>query len=727
MNRRDFLNLSVVTATTAALAGCGRPAEPAFFSQANMPEFYVPGLAQWFATTCTECASACGIGVRVIGGRAKKVEGIKRHPLNRGGHCLRAETSLQALYNPDRLRQPWRAKGSDQEPLASWDEALAALGASFEKEGGLWITGPLSGTLGSMIVSAARASKSKIWVLDFPGTTAMRTAMQAVGDKPRLPYYAIADADYVVNFGSDFLASSHPNNVDYNWQYGQFRNGKNRKRRGVLVSFCSRMSLTAGSSDKWIPVKPGTEGLIAAAVANLLGKAQGVKVTAEEAAKAAGIEADLITRLAERLKEAKKAVAIGGYENTAYSNGVSAMAAIAALNKALGASAETYETDMLVSPKGEKAASAGDLVVSAREAIEGLKAGKFATVWVNDVNPAYLFPQAKLGLADALKKADTYVFTPFVTETSVLAKWVLATTSMLEQWSDTAVDGPTPVYGLQQPVALPQPGSKPLGEILLATLKSAKAMKNAKGQPVANVREVLSLSFDEPDWVRALERGGVYKDAKADWSPYPAEPMYPPPAEPATTTAMPDTAGFWDTMKATPVPALAAPKFSGKGEFTLVPYPSPTLGDGSLTNRPWVAELPDPMAQAVWTTWVEINPETCKKLDIKRMDLIEITSENGQSATLPVLLSPTVHPEAIAIPMGMGHTSFGRYAYGKGYNPMNLVEPTWQEGSDEMVWAGTKVSIKKTGENGFGEPGQRGWVTTYDWRPNDMPRHLYED
>lgn len=109
------------------------------------------------------------------------------------------------------------------------------------------------------------------------------------------------------------------------------------------------------------------------------------------------------------------------------------------------------------------------------------------------------------------------------------------------------------------------------------------------------------------------------------------------------------------------------------------------------------------------------------------MDIIEITSENGQSAMLPVLLSPAVHPEAIAIPVGMGHTSFGRYAYGKGYNPLNLVEPTWQEGSDEMVWAGTKVSIRKTGENGFGVPGQRGWVTTYDWRANDMPRHLYED
>ena len=728
MNRRDFLNLSVITATTAALAGCGRPAEPAFISQGQMPEFYLPGIAQWYATTCTECSAGCGIAVRVIGGRAKKVEGIGHHPLSHGGHCLRAETSLQALYNPDRLGQPW--KGS--EPQTAWDEAVKAVAASFGKKGGLWITGPLTGTLGALIVGAAHATQSKIWVLDFPGGAAERAAMKAVNGKAHLPYHEIHDADYVVNFGGDFLASWHPNNVDYNWQYGEFRNGHKRKRRGVLVSFSSRMNLTVAVSDKWVPVRPGTEGLVAQAVLTLLGKAEGgAKVTAEAAAKEAGIEANLIERLAERLKDARKAVAIGGVENTAYANGLSSMAAITALNHALskGKSA-TFEPDMLVAPKGSTVAPPADLVISTRQALEGLKARRFATVWVNDVNPAYLFPQASLGVADALKKADTFAFTPFTTETSVLAKWVLATTSMLEQWGDARVDGPAPVYGLQQPVALPRPGSKPLGEVLLAAFAASELKsllpKDAKGQPVTSMREVLAGHFDEPNWIRALERGGVYKNA-ADVSVYRAEAMFPAPAAPPTSTAMPTSVGFWDGLKAPKLPALAAPKEGAKGSFTLIPYPSPVLGDGSISNRPWAAELPDPMAQAVWTTWVEMNPKTCEELKIKRMDLVTLTSENGEKVDLPVLPSPSVHPEALAIPMGLGHTSFGRYAYGKGYNPMNLVAPTFQEGTDEMAWAGTKVTVTKTGQNGFGEPGQKGWVTTYDWRAGDMKRSLYED
>jgi anaerobic selenocysteine-containing dehydrogenase len=123
------------------------------------------------------------------------------------------------------------------------------------------------------------------------------------------------------------------------------------------------------------------------------------------------------------------------------------------------------------------------------------------------------------------------------------------------------------------------------------------------------------------------------------------------------------------------------------------------------------------MGQAVWTTWVEINPEVCKRLSIERMDLVTITSENGETLTLPALESPTVHPDAIAIAMGMGHTSFGRYAFDKGHNPMSLVAPNFQPESGELAWAGTTVNIAKTG--------QKGWVTTYDWRAYGT-RELYE-
>lgn len=726
VNRRDFLNLTVTTAAAAALAGCGHPAEPAFISQGMMPEFYLPGIAQWFATTCSECSAGCGLGVRIIGGRAKKVEGIESHPLSRGGHCLRAETSLQALYNPDRLNRPLKREGSAIRDLASWDEPLQALAASFDQPNGLWITGPLHGTVGAMVVAAARASGARIWVLDFPGTMAERMAMQGLTGAARLPYYDIADADYVVNFGGDFLASSSPNNVQYGWQYGEFRNGKTRRRRGILVSFCSRMNMTVSNSDRWVPVRPGTEGLVAQAVAGLLGK--GAQVSATKAAKAAGIDEGLLHRLADRLRAAKKAVAIGGFENTAYSNGVSSMAAIASLNQALsGGKHPTYEPDMLIAPPGQTASVPADLRISARQAITGLRAGKFATIWVNDVNPVYLLPQDKLGVAAALGKAHTFVFTPFVNETSVIAEWVLPTTSMLEQWADVRVDGPNPVYGLQQPVAIPLAGSKAFGDILLAAFAGSNKLKASvpkdakKNTPVSDMKDVLSARFAAPDWIRALERGGVYKNATMEWSPYPTSPMYPAPPPPPTAAAMPAGVPFWTGVKAGAA-AATAPRFSGNGKYVLVPYPSPVWGDGSISNRPWVPELPDPMTEAVWTTWIEINPETCKDLGLEteRSDLgfdeVEVQSETA-TMRLAVIPTPAIHPAAVGIPMGLGHTSFGRYAYNKGQNPMNLVTPSFQDGSDEFVWAGTTVSIKPTG--------RKIRFATYDWRPYGS-RELFE-
>ena len=46
----------------------------------------------------------------------------------------------------------------------------------------------------------------------------------------------------------------------------------------------------------------------------------------------------------------------------------------------------------------------------------------------------------------------------------------------------------------------------------------------------------------------------------------------------------------------------------------LPPYASQAFLDGSLAHLPWLQELPDPLTSAMWSSWVEINPQTAERL-----------------------------------------------------------------------------------------------------------------
>ena len=113
-----------------------------------------------------------------------------------------------------------------------------------------------------------------------------------------------------------------------------------------------------------------------------------------------------------------------------------------------------------------------------------------------------------------------------------------------------------------------------------------------------------------------------------------------------------------------PPQPIAARAFAGDAAqmpFMLHLYPSAAFADGRTAHLPWLQEMPDPMTTVMWGSWVEINPETAHKLEIHEGDVLTITSPQG-SIELPAFLYPGLRPDVIAIPVGQGHTQFGRYA-----------------------------------------------------------------
>ncbi len=81
-------------------------------------------------TGCVLCHAGCGLLVHVENGEIVRIEGDPESPVCRGNICLKAKTSLEQIYHPDRLKHPLRRsgeRGSGKWERISWDEALDAV------------------------------------------------------------------------------------------------------------------------------------------------------------------------------------------------------------------------------------------------------------------------------------------------------------------------------------------------------------------------------------------------------------------------------------------------------------------------------------------------------------------------------------------------------------------------------------------------------------------------
>ena len=146
-----------------------------------------------------------------------------------------------------------------------------------------------------------------------------------------------------------------------------------------------------------------------------------------------------------------------------------------------------------------------------------------------------------------------------------------------------------------------------------------------------------------------------------------------------------------------PLPSTL-PIFDGdQDEFPLHLYPYASLGlsDGRGANLPWLQEMPDPMTTARWETWVEINPQTAQELGIEDNDIVRIISPYGEIEAI-VVIFPGIRPDVVAMPVGQGHTEYGRYAKGRGSNPIDLLAPVSDHETGSLAWGATRVKVIPT-------------------------------
>ncbi len=652
VKRRDFLKVVGVSGAAVAAAACyPNDKVEKLIPYVASPDNTVPGVSSYYATTCRECAAGCGVIVETRDGRAIKVEGNPDHPVNRGALCGRGQAALQGLYNPDRFRGPM-TRESGKLVQVTWERALQLLSQKLgdaRKAGQsaniVFINQHEQGSFGGFVdqwLAGYGAPAHLSYDAEAPlSTIAANRASYGVA-WPKLDFAA---AKLVVSFGADYLDG---------WglsvtQQLDFADARAKLEGGPKVVYVgARRSLTGLNSDSWIPARPGTEkGIADALLAAVTGKSTGgLKAAADRA----GVSEASLQALAKDLLSAKPSLFIAGGSGE---DGTALGVAINDLNKMLG------NVGLTVRPNEASLAYEGlSSHASVREAAERMAAGKVSIAFVRGSNPSHTLPGA-VKFAEAFAKVPFKVsFSSYPDETTDLCDLILPDHHSLESWGDA--EPSKGVLGLQQPVMDPVFNTRATGDLLIAA---------AKGDPSMAGR----YPADYRAWITGRSGGIV-----------------------VVTKALP-TAMMSGSVLAAAAPKAVTPKSgaAATGDYFLHVYASPALGDGRGANKPWLQELPDPVTKIAWQTVIELHPETAAKLGIEQGEFATVETTHG-SVTAPVYLFIGLRPDTIAIAMGRGHTSYGRYALGCGVNPMTLL-PLAEDARSGAVSLVTKGSLKKAG------------------------------
>ncbi|HSJ06910.1 MAG TPA: molybdopterin-dependent oxidoreductase, partial [Longimicrobiales bacterium] len=320
LERREFLKVLGVTGVGAGLTGCGTGGAEKLIPYVVPHEEIVPGVATWYRTTCRECPAGCGMNIRTREGRAVKAEGNPLSPISHGRLCARGQASLHGLYDPDRIPRPLARRGDADWDALTWDEAERRLADALQQNRGrtVLLTGNHTGTMDRLADEFAAAVGADRVRWEPFAYEPLRAASRMVYGIDAVPVHDFSNAEVVITFGADFL-ETWLSPIDYAHGFVQGR-AYSQGRRGKLISVTPHQSLTDMNADEWVPARPGTEHLVALAIARLIvdggaeaGQAAGLLagVDVASAAERAGVSPERLRQIAADFTASGRSLAVG--------------------------------------------------------------------------------------------------------------------------------------------------------------------------------------------------------------------------------------------------------------------------------------------------------------------------------------------------------------------------------------------------------------------------------
>ncbi len=662
--RRDIIKLAsgavVGTATGTLFSGAPFDMLQWLVEWTQDQKVPAPGEEKYLEGVCKACSQGCPISVRMIGNRAVKIE-------TGNSGCARVQTALQLLYHPERVQKPLKRvgrKGKAKFEPVSWETAINDITKKIEslKDSGKGnaiaaIDGRSKGLSGQLLERLVKSCGSAHYYNESSADTFSAAAVNLTQNQAGSIYYDFENADYILSFGARLVEgwgdAARMNRAFTGW--------KARGAKYVQIdTLCTR---SASIADKWIPIKAGTETILAMGIAYHLIKmgrlsgganfAQWSQIVIndyapERVTQLTGVSADILKQTAQEFASARNPIAVAGKGGQGVSSSSVEIAAIQALNSmvgSLGRGVKIATAAGLGEPPMDAAAAASfgksKKAAGLDDFIKG--AEKPELVFINEANPVH---RSALGqkLAEKLEKASMVVaFMPLVNDTAAYADYVLPTISTLEY--------PAPKGA--EPVA-PRYKSMHSGDIILKIAKGVKGAQNAF--PWTSYKDIIPLTG------RIDIRGAANFTFPVDlFKTYLAE--------------------------------FSKKAVSKEYTLALVPFETYLVGDGDGMALPYVLKGIESHILKKGKFYVWMNPETADKEGVSENSSIDIESKRGEIGSVKVHLTKVVAPGVIAVPLGFGHVKFTEYAEDKGVNPKEIMSDDIDPISGTADWWFTRVKI----------------------------------
>jgi MoCo/4Fe-4S cofactor protein with predicted Tat translocation signal len=661
LSRRSFMKFMGASVALAGfgLTGCRRPLLHGVPYSKGI-EWQVPGNALHYATSMPRRGGALPLIATTYNGRPTKLDGNPNVPGFNGSTDIFGQAAILDLYDPDRSQvvlkavDPLKTRGQDyrEATIEEFWEELAIVRHAYQASGGdglaILAEPSFSPTRSTLRAELQKQFPKLVWAEYEPW------ASQASSS----PVYDFSKADVIVSLDCDFLGASDgtPQSIA-GFAAGRRKLGKTQETMSRLYVVEGRLSLTGSMADHRLRVPSSSIGAIATLLASKLGSALPTG-NSFAAFNDPTVDAWVTTMAADLQKAGANALVVCGSQQPS-----AVHAAVAAINSALGAPA-TKTLDFPLSPSS----SLSDLA-------EQISQGSIKTLIVLCGNPAFSAP-TELGFEEVLGQVEQVIrLGSHVDETSATSTTHVPAKHFLEAWGDnTAWDG---TYLSQQPIIEP----------LYPSVSEIELIGFLAGLPDKGF-DLIQTTFSG---VAAALQSSAESSANA-WRQFVHDGFAQMVGGmPAFSQSHEMSSQGSSAPAPTSVPSAAPARPLNPDEYELTFFLG-NIDDGRYANNGWLQELSDPVTKLTWDNALLVSPNTATKLgvnvtppngswaDLPDTDwsprstdgtpiapiaidpmtaypMVKVTTPDGRSLELPVLVAPGQHDQTLSIAIGYGRTA----------------------------------------------------------------------